>query len=202
VVRIGAATRALSVCSGPDALDCVEADLVARSIVEDRRLRRLLGGDPLRRFNLSPDRGRVPLPKGGRLPSGVGGHEPPVNRRRGRRRYVGAAVMAVAGAAPATVVTSVAGPAVVTSRLAPRPRGATAYREVRCPTREPYARKPARTVLGGREASNGLPLPAPKTRAFFTATTVDIRGARPPYYQSTNTVSFSCRSHAKAGSRP
>src|SRR5438132_2997394 len=58
-----------------------------------------------------------------RLPSGVDGREPSANRRRGRRRTVGAAVRAVAGAASATEITSVAGTAVVTLRSAPRPMG-------------------------------------------------------------------------------
>src|SRR5215471_14253964 len=67
--------------------------------------------------------GVIPYPKGGRLPRGVGGREPSANRRRGRRRTVGAVVTAAAGAASATEVTSVAGTAVVTLRWTPRPTG-------------------------------------------------------------------------------
>src|SRR5260221_10081771 len=67
-----------------------------------------------------------PHPKGGRLPRGVGGCEPSANRRRGRRRNVGAVVTTVAGAASATEDLSVAGTVVVMSRLARRPRGTTA----------------------------------------------------------------------------
>src|SRR5215468_1725608 len=115
-----------------------------------------------------------PHPKGGRLPRGVGGREPSANRRRGRRRSVGAAVMAVAGAAPATEIISVAGTAAVTLRLAPRPMGQPRpVREVssaggavagrtsqgRCPRLEPYEAKVSRTVLRGREGSNPLLLP-------------------------------------------
>src|SRR5947208_2962780 len=76
-----------------------------------------------------------PRPKGGGLPRGVGGREPPANRRRGRRRSVGRAVTAVAGATVATVINSVAGTAAVTLRLAPRPMG------------QP---RPARGVVGRR----------------------------------------------------
>src|SRR5262245_12494050 len=65
----------------------------------------------------------TPPPKGGRLPRGVGGRGPSVNRRRLGCRSVGGAVMALAGAPAATVITAVAGPAVVTPRLHPRPRG-------------------------------------------------------------------------------
>src|SRR5437868_2401013 len=41
-------------------------------------------------------------PKGGRLPSGVGGRETPANRRREQSRTVGEVAMTFAGAAPAT----------------------------------------------------------------------------------------------------
>jgi hypothetical protein len=58
-----------------------------------------------------------PRTKGGRLPRGVGGCEPSANRHRGRRRYDGAVVTTVAGAASATEDISVAGSAVVMSRL-------------------------------------------------------------------------------------
>src|SRR5437870_1262499 len=66
----------------------------------------------------------LPYPKGCRLPSGVGGHERSANRRRKRRRTVGAVARTVAGAASATDDISVAGTASVMSRLAPngRPR--------------------------------------------------------------------------------
>jgi len=64
-----------------------------------------------------------PSGKPGRLPSGVGGREASANRRRKRRRYVGAVATTVAGAASATEVISVAGTAAVTLRLAPRPMG-------------------------------------------------------------------------------
>jgi hypothetical protein len=64
-----------------------------------------------------------PCPKGGRLPSGIGGRKPSANRRRGRRRYVGGIETVLACVAPATEVISVAGSAVVTPRLAPRPMG-------------------------------------------------------------------------------
>jgi hypothetical protein len=76
-----------------------------------------------------------PPTKVGRLPRGVGGREASANRRRGQSRTVGAAAMAVAGAAPATAVNSVAGPAVVTPRWTPRPMG------------QP---RPARGVVGRR----------------------------------------------------
>jgi hypothetical protein len=59
----------------------------------------------------------------GRLPSGVGGRERSANRRRGRRRSVGRAAMALAGAASTTEITSVAGSVSVTFRLNPRPMG-------------------------------------------------------------------------------
>src|SRR5215207_9297192 len=55
-----------------------------------------------------------PYPKGGRLHRGVGGCETSANRRRGRRRNVGAVVTTVAGAASATEDISVAGTVVVT----------------------------------------------------------------------------------------
>jgi len=76
-----------------------------------------------------------------RLPSGTGGREPSANRRRGQSRHVGAAVTVVAGAAPATAGNSVAGTAVVTSRLTPRPRGQPRAAKARCPLLEPYAGK-------------------------------------------------------------
>ena len=58
--------------------------------------------------------------------------------------------MTFAGAVPATEVISVAGSAVVTSRLTPRPMGAPAcLLKARCPMLEPDARKPARPVLRG-----------------------------------------------------
>src|SRR5262249_43307785 len=76
----------------------------------------------------------LPHPKGGRLPAGVGGRERSANRRRGRRRSVGAVVMTVAGAAPATEVMSVAGTGVVTLRWTPRPMGP--------PRAYPKARRP------------------------------------------------------------
>jgi hypothetical protein len=65
----------------------------------------------------------LPPGKPGRLPSGVGGRERATNRRRKQSRTVGAAVRAVAGAASATDVISVAGTAVVPSRSSPRPMG-------------------------------------------------------------------------------
>src|SRR5215831_2188800 len=65
----------------------------------------------------------LPHPKGGRLPRGVGGRGASANRRRGRRRTVGAVVTAAVGAASATEVPSVAGTAAVTPRWTPRPTG-------------------------------------------------------------------------------
>ena len=65
----------------------------------------------------------LPPTQVGRLPRGVGGREASANRRRGPSRSVGAVVMAVAGAAPATVILSVAGSVVVTPRLTSRPMG-------------------------------------------------------------------------------
>src|SRR4051794_33471364 len=59
--------------------------------------------------------------KAGRLPSGVSGCEPSVNRRSKQSRPVGEVAMTSAGAACA--VNSVAGPVVVTLRLTPRPMG-------------------------------------------------------------------------------
>jgi hypothetical protein len=59
----------------------------------------------------------------GRLPRGVGGRETSANRRSGQSRSVSAVATTVAGAARATVILSVAGSAVVTPRLAPRPMG-------------------------------------------------------------------------------
>jgi hypothetical protein len=79
-----------------------------------------------------------------------------------------------AGATAATEVISVAGSAVVTSRLASRPmRPPRPVKEVssaggaalgrtsqgRCPRLEPYEAKVSRTVLRGREGSNPLLLP-------------------------------------------
>jgi hypothetical protein len=64
-----------------------------------------------------------PHPKGGRLPSGVGGRERSANRHRRRRRNVGRIVMILAGAASTTADISVAGTGVVTLRLAPKTNG-------------------------------------------------------------------------------
>jgi hypothetical protein len=82
--------------------------------------------------------------------------------------------MTLAGAAPATEITSVAGSAVVTPRLSSRPMrrprpvkevssagGAVSGRisQGRCPRLELYEAKVSRTVLRGREGSNPLLLP-------------------------------------------
>src|SRR3954471_2388955 len=67
--------------------------------------------------------------KAGRLPPGVDGRKPSANRRRGQSRSVGGIATILAGAAPATAFTSVAGSAAITSRLVPRPLGATASRK-------------------------------------------------------------------------
>jgi len=64
-----------------------------------------------------------PPAQAGRLPPGVGGREASANRRRLGCRHVGTAATAVAGAPAATEVILVAGPAVVTPRSIPRPRG-------------------------------------------------------------------------------
>src|SRR4051794_26086532 len=61
--------------------------------------------------------------KAGRLPSGVSGRKPSVNRRSKQSRTVGEVAMTSAGAACATEVNSVAGPVAVTLRLTPRPMG-------------------------------------------------------------------------------
>ena len=61
--------------------------------------------------------------KAGRLPSGVGGREPSANRRSKQSRTVGGVAMALAGAACATEVNSVAGTVAVTLRLSPKSNG-------------------------------------------------------------------------------
>src|SRR3954464_8449487 len=90
----------------------------------------------------------------------MGGREQTANWRRKQCRDVGAVARTVAGAAFATEVTSVAGTVTGTSRLTPRPRGEPrAYQRcvVRCLSR--VRCQDARTVLRGREVSDGLPLP-------------------------------------------
>ena len=72
-----------------------------------------------------PDRGvqHHPTRKRADFPRGVGGREPSANRRRKQSRNVGGVATALAGAASATEVISVAGSAAVTLRLTPRPMG-------------------------------------------------------------------------------
>ena len=85
--------------------------------------------------------------KAGRLPSGVDGREPSANRRRGQSRYVGRIATILAGAAPATVIISVAGTAAVTSRPVPSPMGSAASRKgCRGPV-EPTRSYPAGTLF-------------------------------------------------------
>ena len=79
-----------------------------------------------------------PHAQAGRLPSGVGGRQPAANQRREQSREVGEVARAFAGAAPATLVLSVAGTVVVTSGLTPRPMGqprAEPRRVARCLSR-------------------------------------------------------------------
>src|SRR3954454_9408062 len=64
-----------------------------------------------------------PHPKGGRLPSGVGGREPSANRRRLGWRSVGGDATTLALAPAATEDNPVAGSAVVTLRWTPSPMG-------------------------------------------------------------------------------
>jgi len=79
--------------------------------------------------------------KAGRLPSGVGGREPSVNRRSKQSRTVGEVAMASAGAACTTEDNSVTGPVAVTLRLTPRPMGQPRSGTERCPMLELYASK-------------------------------------------------------------
>src|SRR4051812_14495055 len=79
--------------------------------------------------------------KAGRLPSGVSGREPSVNRRSKRSRTVGEVAMTSAGAACATEVNSVAGPVAVTLRLTPRPMGQPRPGRKRCLMLELHASK-------------------------------------------------------------
>jgi hypothetical protein len=106
------------------------------------------------------DRGRVPHPKGRRLPPGVGGREPSANRRRLGCRDVGGVATTSAGAPAATEVLSVAGTAVVTPRSAPRPMGrprASRRRVARCLSRT--RRKVPGRFLGEGVAATPPPYP-------------------------------------------
>ena len=79
--------------------------------------------------------------KAGRLPSGVSGRKPSVNRRSKQSRTVGEVAMTSAGAACATEVNSVAGPVAVTLRLTPRPTGQPRSERKRCLMLELHASK-------------------------------------------------------------
>src|SRR3954447_23650685 len=79
--------------------------------------------------------------KAGRLPSGVSGRKPSVNRRSKQSRTVGEVAMTSAGAACATAVNSVAGPVAVTLRLTPRPMGQPRSGRKRCLMLELHASK-------------------------------------------------------------
>src|SRR5260370_39821265 len=64
-----------------------------------------------------------PHPKGGRLPSGVGGREPSANRRRLGCRYVRGGATAPVGAPTPPEGDSVPGPPARNLQSAPRPKG-------------------------------------------------------------------------------